>query len=239
MKNLYFFILFISLISCKDSNNTEQLYANEIEKNIIDKMTCWKNYESENIDDQIINTDNKEEKDKLFDRRFNLDELAYKKGREKLKNDTLFINIIRNDSLLNDLKNQRKLLANKLLTYNKKVSFFDEYIETINKDIVEYAYFFVDEFGIYEYPPRKADEISLRNKTFYKNYTELLKESYKLLENAKTKEENIISLNETLISLEKIDRKLWCAKYYLEAKQNLGTEKLESERNKKVDSLLQ
>ena len=132
MKNLYLFIIFISLISCKDSNNIEQSYANEIEKNIIDKMICWKDYESENIDNQIINTDDKGETDKLFERRFNLDELACKKGREKLKNNTLFINIIRNDSLLNDLKNQRKLLANKILTYNNKVSFFYVYIDNIN-----------------------------------------------------------------------------------------------------------
>ena len=239
MKNLYLFIIFILLISCKDSTNTKESYANEIEENIINKMTCWKNFESEKIDNQIINTENKEDRGKLFDTRFNLDELAYKKGREKLKNDTLFINIIRNDSLLNDLKNQRKLLANKLLTYNTKVLFFDEYIKTINKDIVKYEYLFVNEFGIYEYPPRKNGEIYLRDKTFYKNYTELLKEGYKLLENAKTKEENIISLNETLVLLEKIDRKLWCVNYYLEAKQNLETQKLESERSKKIDSLIQ
>lgn len=239
MKNFYLFIIFISLISCKDSNNSQQSYASEIETNVIDKMTCWENYESENVNEQIINTDSKEEKDKLFDKRFNLDELANKKGRYKLKNDTLFINIIRNDSLLNDLKNQRKQLVNKILTYNKKAPFFDEYLNNISKDIVEYKYLYFDEFGIYEYPPRKTDEIYLRDKTFYKNYTELLKESYKLLENSKTKEEIIISLNETLISLEKIDRKLWCVKYYLEAKQNLEIERLENERNKKIDSLIQ
>ena len=106
------------------------------------------------------------------------------------------------------------------------------------KDIIEYKYEYLNEFGICEYPPRKTDEIGLRDKTFFKNYKELLKESYKLLENAKIKEEHIIELNETLASLEKIDRKLWLVKCYLEAKLNIETEKLESERQMKVDSLL-
>lgn len=238
MKIFYSFVIFIFLISCKKDNNTQQSYANEIEKKIIDKMYCWRNYESEKIDNQIIITDDKKEEDKLFDRRSKLDELAYKNGREKLKNDTLFINIIRNDSLLNNLKNERAILANKILTYNKSITFFNEYIEKINKDIVEYNYFFFDEFGIYEYPPIKSDEIILRDKTFYKSYTELLKESYKLNENSKITEENIISLNEALVSLEKIDRKLWCVKYYNEARQNLEKEKLERERKTKIDSLL-
>ncbi len=79
----------------------------------------------------------------------------------------------------------------------------------------------------------------MRDKTFYKNYTELLKESYKLVENSKIKDEYIIDLNKILVSIEKIDMKLWCVKYYFEEKQKLEKEKLESQRTKKVDSLLQ
>jgi hypothetical protein len=239
MKSLYLFIFFTILISCKKSNEYNQTYASEVEKSIIDKMSCWNNSESENIMNQIIKTDDKVKNDELYDKKFDLDEQVYNKGREVLKKDTIFINLIRNDSLLNDLKNQRNQLAKKILTFRKKVPFFDEYIENISKDIIEYNYYFVNEFGIYEYPPRNTEEIYLRDKTFYKNYTELLKESYKLEENSKIKDEYIIDLNKIIVSIEKIDMKLWCIKYYFEEKQKLEKEKLESQRTKKVDSLLQ
>lgn len=238
MKNLFLFI-FLALISCENSKKSDHYYANEVESNIINKMTCWTNYESENIMYKIVYTDDKEEKDKLFEKKFNLDELASNIGKENLKNDTIFINLIRNDSLLNEVKRQRKDLVDKILPFKKKVPFFEEYINIISEDIVEYEYLYHDEFGIIEYPPKKVDELSLPIKTFYKNYTEVLKENYKLIENSKIKEENIISLNELLKSLEEIDRKLWCVKYYFESKQNIETEEFENLRNKKVDSLLQ
>lgn len=202
-------------------------------------MTCWDSSGSESIMNQITSTDDKEESHELFKRKFALDEIVYKKGREVLKNDTVFINLIRNDSLLNDLKNQRIQLANEILTYRKKVPFFEEYIENINKDIIEYNYYSNNEFGIYEYPPRDTEETYWREKTFHKNYTELLKKSYNLLDNSKIKDEYIISLNKILVSIEKIDMKLWCVKYYFKEKLQLEKEKPGNQDTKKIDSLLQ
>ena len=124
MKNFLLFIFFVTLISCKDSQNSKKSYANKSEKNIIDKMICWESYESESIMNQIINTDDKEERDNLFQKKFDLDEQASNTAKDKLKNDTIFINLIRNDSLLNDFKNQRNRLAKKILAFNKKVPFF-------------------------------------------------------------------------------------------------------------------
>ena len=48
-----------------------------------------------------------------------------------------------------------------------------------------------------------------------------------------------MELNKLLILLEKIDKKLWCVKYYFEEKQKLEKEKLDNMRSQKVDSLFQ
>ena len=111
MKNFLIFILFVSFLSCNNSYNSNSTYANETEKAIINRMTCWNNSESESIMNQIIETDDKETIDNLYEKKFDSDEKVYSKGREALKNDTIFINLIRNDSLLNDLKRQRNQLA--------------------------------------------------------------------------------------------------------------------------------
>lgn len=239
MKNFLIFVLFVSFVSCNNSDVSNQTYANEIEKSIINRMTCWKNSESESIMNQIIESNDKEIQDKLYEKKFDLEEKIYQKGREALKNDTTFINLIRNDSLLDDLKNQRIQLATKIKSFSEKVTFFDIYIKNIYKDIVEYNYHFVNEFGIYELAPINTEDFHFTDRTFYKNYSELLKESYKIPENSKVKDEHIIELNKLLISLEKIDKKLWCVKYYFEEKQKLEKEKLDKMRSQKVDSLFQ
>lgn len=239
MKNFFIFILFVSFMSCNNSDISNQTYANETEKSIIDKMTCWNNSESESIMNQIIETDDKETIDKLYEKKFDSDEKANSKGREALKNDTIFINLIRNDSLLNDLKNQRNQLAIEIKSFIEKVPFFDIYIKNISKDIVEYNYHFVNEFGIYELAPINTEDFQFTDRTFYKNYSELLKEAYKIPENSKVQDEHIIELNKLLISLEKIDKKLWCVRYYFEEKEKSEKEKLDKMRSQKVDSLFQ
>lgn len=239
MKNFLIFILFVSFISCNKSDVSNQTYANETEKSIIDRMTCWNNSESENIMNQIIESNDKEIQNKLYEKKFDLEEKVYQKGRDALKNDTIFINLIRNDSLLNDLKNQRIQLVDKIKSFSEKVTFFDIYIKNIYKDIVEYNYYYLNEFGIYELAPINTEDFRFTDRTFYKNYSELLKESYKIPENSKVKDEHVMELNKLLILLEKIDKKLWCVKYYFEEKQKLEKEKLDNMRSQKVDSLFQ
>lgn len=237
MKYLFFLLSLLS-ISCNQSRNSAKTYANAYEKNIIDEMYCWSSYEAEIILSRIVYTEDEEEKDRLFDQVSELENKANESGREILKNDTICINLIRNDSLRRVLEKERKTLADNLFSFKKKVPFFSEFIDIITRNIVQYKYISSGDFGISEYPPVKSDDIIFRRQTFYKNYTELLKEYYQLAENAKFKEDHIVNLNKILVSLEKIDRKLWLVNSFFEAKKESEIKKLEKDRKAKVDSLL-
>jgi hypothetical protein len=241
MKNRFSILIVIATIiaSCTNSYKPQQTYANEEEKRIIDTMGCWESSYSKSCFNIALLTQDKDKHDEYFQHAVESIEESNKKGRDKFKNDTLVINLIRNDSLLQDLKNQRKLLAKKILPFKKTVPFFEKQIDKIRNEIIEYNCLDENVFGIYEYTFKKDEYTYVENKVFYKNYSDLLKEGYKLLENSKFRGDEIKQLNNILASIEDIDRKLWLTKYYFEAKQNIEMKNMKKIRAQKVDSLFQ
>ena len=156
--------------------------------------------------------------------------------KERLYNNTKFIGIVRNDSLYNALLDKRKKIAKSLSIYKNKVLFFRQFIDKIDKDIIEYNYYNEDKkgLGIYEHP------IKGNNRQFYKNYSDLLKEEYKKnYENSNIKDEDIKNLNDILKSLEKLDRALWAVKYYKASKKELENENNTKQREEQIEKLFE
>lgn len=222
-------------------------YANDEEKQIIDKMDCWDSEKGQRAFDLYLSI--REDKEKNEKQRAALLKLkaeyqqewhqcldeANAEGRTSLRNDTACIDIIRNDSLYQALLTQRKNLTDSLPEYAKKIAFFKTYLNKIQNNIVEYNYcydsFFKDDVASW------GIEVYNGASIFYKNYSELLKAKYSLLENADIPMQDIVALNRLLMSIEKLDRKLWPVKYYREVQAKIEENALKSRREQQIDSL--
>lgn len=222
------FLLLCSLIfifsNCQQTKRQEEItmrtdivYANDQEKIIIYNMNCWRNAAF------LLANDADAAK-------------VTKGGRESLLYDSLFITIVRNDSLYESLLQQRKNLAKQLRPFKKKVPFFAEHLDDIEYYVIEYMWSYNGkEWGILKYPFKK--ETYSFGEIYYNNYSELLKEGYSLLENQTLTEEDVVALNKLLKSIEELDRKLWTVKYFKEKKSELEKHDLEEERARQIDEL--
>lgn len=144
MKNLILvFIVFITTLSFF-SCESKSFHANAEEIAIINEMSCWDSYEKLLLEvehDQKENQKTAIEKEIQKEREKNMtlgERYAYmdawmpyiseseKKGRESLYNNIEFLNIIRNDSLFEELREERKMLAKSLEPFKEKVLFLLE-----------------------------------------------------------------------------------------------------------------
>lgn len=240
MKKILFLFIVLFLSSCKQESkvNSISTYANDYEKTIIENMYCWNSSLAETQMKLIILTNDKEQKDKKRNEHRKEVRKAIERGRNQLYNDTLFINIVRNDSLFNNLVSQREKLAKELLTFKNKVPFFKYQIDEIYKEVVKYNYVSYPKNGIYEYPVYKKDSYNrLGEEDFYENYSEILKEGYSYPENVDINKEDVLALNDVLKSLEELDRKLWLVECYNERKKEFEQQRLEQQRKEELDSL--
>lgn len=233
-KNIVPILLFIMLLHSCDERRQTPIYANNDEVVIIDKMKCWESVSAEHLIAYITFSSSKSrDKNKNWDKWHRLKDEAQLKGRESLYNDTLFIDIIRNDSILKHMLAQRKILSKKIKGYTGKIPFFKKEINKILEEIVEYKYNSGDEWGLFLFDPTTF----LSGSKFYRNYSEYLKDKYSLLENANVKESYIVEFNELLKEIEVLDRKLWMLEHFESARIEVVKEIAKQKRKQNVDSI--
>ncbi|MDD4777054.1 MAG: hypothetical protein PHV53_02080, partial [Fermentimonas sp.] len=225
-----FLILILFFLSCAERQQ-KPIYANNDEILIIDKMDCWKSVEAESLlTSMALAQDNSSKKWKKWR---SLNDDVKVKGRKSLRNDTLFIDIIRNDSIYKHMLTHRQILSNKIKNYSSKIPFFQKEINKISNDIIEYNYNRKDEWGLY----LSAKDFFIPYDKFYSNYSDYLKDGYSLVENANVKESYILEFNDILKQIEVLDRKLWMMKHFESAKIEVEKEFTEQKRKQEIDSL--
>ena len=225
--------------------------ANDEEIAIIDNMNCWKIIYGDVSEYFIDHSKSLSEQDgncwkhrepTLKEREEGMYS-ARTFGREYLCNDTMFINIIRNDSLYNALLNERKEIAKNLSIYKNKVPFFIAFIDKISKNIIEYNNyycFWTKRIGRAVAEKNISNFVICKNDYCYENYSDWLKEEYKKrYENSNIKDEDVKNLNDILKSLEKLDRALWAVKYYKTSKNELEKKNKTKQREEQIDKLFE
>jgi hypothetical protein len=219
------FIFFLFLLSCTEKRQGA-IYANNDEVTIINNMDCWSSTWAEGLVVTIALNPNKSN-DRKWKKWHKLKDEVRLKGRESLYNDTLFIDIVRSDTLFKHMLAQRQIFSNKIKSYTIKIPFFKKEINEISEDIVEYKYNSSNKWGLYLYDLNKT---FLPHEKFYSNYSEYLKDGYSLIENANVKESDIVEFNELLKEIEVLDRRLWMLKYFESAKIEVEKELAEQNR---------
>lgn len=237
MKNILILItLIITSICTSCKNNSLQADADEIL--VINEMNCWDSYDKLLLEVEYNQKESRKtaiEKEIQEERERNMtigEAYAYmdawmpyireaeEKGRGSLYNNIEVINLIRNDSLLEQLQKERKILAESLEPFKNKVPFFAKDLMHICKYEINYKYYYKGDWGFiyqksYIFPQFDYNSfISNETPTFYSSLNDLLKDKYSMLENSNIEEGNILELKNILISLEAIDRKLWLAIEY-------------------------
>ena len=235
--------------------NISNIYANYEEQAIINNMNCWGADWNSGL---FVPSDRNLTEEQREKRRKKDVVVVRALGRKQLYNDTVFINIVRNDSLYNALLDKRKEIAKSLSIHKNKVPFFKTFIDRINKDIIEYdcygsVYWDVKKphnpnYTKYDYTSSDCGGyyacsekgLGIYEEKFYNNYSDLLKEEYeKRYETSNVKDEDIIDLNSILKSLEKLDRALWAVKYYKASKNALEKKKEEENKSKQKEEHLE
>lgn len=231
-------ILFVLITGCKNHENNTSSLASKSELEIINQMDCWKSSIEDAIGNAIAFGD-KEKSSGYVDNLLEANKEACEYGRERLSNDSVFITCIRDEKKKDELLEKRKKSASELQKLKKIMPFFNDNLEIILQNNLEYKYYDGSTLGLFLEPYKK--ETFLSTKEFYNNISEVFKEYY-IGADSNITDESLITINNLLKEIEEIDKHLWALKYYYEKeseyKKSKSIDEIKRLKKEKIDSLI-